>query len=277
MLNSSMFRRPSGGRWRVTALTAIMVSSATILAPHAMAKPQAGKLSGVVHGGVDFPIDGDVHKGATVPIADLGPLNPALAGTPGELRIGKRSQKKVYDEGYSAGVELAYGLSDQSEVFGSVRHSWTGRGRTQVGNAFAPPTSPTPLPINATFGKYKADNIELGYRQYFGSGGLQPYGAIRAGIGFVDKINASFAIPAANIAINNARFYKKSTTYSGGLDLGVSYDVGTNISLQAETGLRYQSKLNDDDTDIAGLGLAGINNTGSRLSVPITLRLRAGF
>ncbi len=277
MLNTIKARRTSGGRLHSLAYVIAATSSALIFNASAIAKPQAGKLSGAVNGGVDFPISGDVHKGATATVANLGPLNPALAGVAGELRVEKRSQKAIYKRGYNIGVELAYGLSDQSELFGSVRHTWTERGRAQVGNAVAPPTSTTLLPINATFGRYKSDNIELGYRQYFGEGGVQPYGAIRGGIGFVDKINASFAIPAASIAINNARFYKKSTTYSAGLDLGVSYDVGTNVSIMAETGLRYQSKLNDDDRDLAGLGLAGINNTGNRLSVPITLRLRAGF
>jgi hypothetical protein len=269
-------KRSRRNRWRATAHFCAAISVSVLCAPMAVAKPEAGKLAGAVHGGVDFPIDGDVHKGATAPIANLGPLNPALAGTAAELRIQKRSQKQVYDQGYSVGVELAYGLSDQSEVFGSVRHSWTGKGNAQVGTAFLPATNAS-LPVNATFSRYKADNIEIGYRQYFGDGGIQPYGAVRGGIGFVDRINASFAIPDANIAINDARFYKKSTTYSGGLDLGISYDVGPSISLQAEAGLRYQSKLKSDDRDIAALGLAGINNTGSRLSVPITLKLRAGF
>ncbi len=273
MLNLSTAKH---GRWRGITLPIMTASALIALIPAAQAKPEAGRLSGAILGGVDFPIDGDVHKGATAPIADLGVLNPALAGTAAELRIEKRSQKTVYDEGYNAGVELGYGLSDNSEIFGSVRHSWTGRGSAQVGTAVIPATGQT-LPVNARFGKYKADNIEVGYRQYFGSGGLQPYGAIRGGIGFTDRIKADFTIPDANIAVNDAAFYKKSTIYSGGLDVGLSYDVGTNVSIQAETGLRYQSKLKDDDTDIAGLGLAAINDSGSRLSVPITLKLRAGF
>ncbi len=277
MLNIGKFRRTSGGRRSFAALPLLAATSLLGMATPAMAKPEAGKLSGSILGGVDIPIDGDVHKGATVVVPDLGPLNPALAGVAGELRIEKRSQKKVYKEGYNVGVELGYGLSDQSEIFGTVRHNWTGRGTLQVGNAVAPPTSTTLLPINATFGKQKSENIEVGYRQYFGSGGLQPYGAIRGGIGLSSKVNANFVIPDASIAINNARFYKKSTTFSGGLDLGLSYDLGPSFSIQAETGLRYQSKLKDDDTDLAGLGLATINDTGSRLSVPITLKLRAGF
>ena len=173
MLNIGRFRRACGGRRSLAVLPLLAATSLLSMATPAMAKPEAGKLSGSL-GGVDIPIDGDVHKGATASVPNLGPLNPALAGVAGELRIEKRSQKKVYKEGYNVGVELAYGLSDQSEVFGSVRHNWNGRSTLQVGNAVAPPTATTLLPINATFGKQKSENIELGYRQYFGEGGLSP-------------------------------------------------------------------------------------------------------
>jgi hypothetical protein len=254
----------------------LAVALSTAIAAPAFAKPEAGKLSGAISGGVEFPVDGDVHKGATAPIANLGPLNPALAGVSAELRVEKRSFKKIYGETYNAAIDLNYGISDSGEVFGSVRHNRAGRGTVQVGNAFVAATNQT-LPINATFSKYRATSVEAGYRQYFGSGTVQPYGAVRAGVGFVNKINASFAIPAASIAINDARFYKKSTIFTGGLDLGLSYDVGANVAIQAETGLRYGSKLRGDDADIAGLGLASINNTKGRLSVPISLKLRVGF
>jgi hypothetical protein len=276
MLKVSAFHHKSFGKKSHGILSAVIVASALCLSPAAMAKTEKGKVSGSIQGGTEFSIDGDVHTGVNAPVADLGPLNPALAGVSAELRIEKKSQNKIYGESYNIGGELAYGLSDNSEVFGSYRYNYTGRGTAQVGNAFVAATNQT-LPITGEFGKYKSHNVELGYRQYFGEGALQPYGAVRGGIGFVDKINANFTIPAANIAINNARFYKKSTVFTGGADLGVSYDVGTNVSIQAEAGLRYASKLNDEDADIGGLGLASINNSGDRLSIPVTLRLKVGF
>ncbi len=276
MFKNNVFRRSFGGQGACAAVAIAAASLFTLTASSAWAGPEAGRLSGTIHGGGDIPIDGNVHKGAVAPIADLGVLNPALAGTAAELQIEKRSQKSVYDEGYNVGVELAYGLSDSSEVFGSVRHAWTGKGRATVGGALIPAQSAT-LPVTAEFSKQKSDTIELGYRQYLGSGGLQPYGALRGGIGFHDRVRVDLAVPDAAIAVDGARFTKKTTTFSGGVDLGVSYDLGSTVSIQAETGLRYRSKLKDDDTDLTALGLAGINNGGDRLSVPITVRLRAGF
>jgi hypothetical protein len=249
----------------------------------AMAKPEKGKVYGAITGGVEFPVGGSVHSGATAPVPNLGPLNPALAGVAADLKVGKRSQRQIYKNPYNFGLELGYGLSETGELFGSVRRTVSRTGRATVGNAVVTttvagaPAVGTALPIEATFGKYKAVDVELGYRQYFGEGSIQPYGAARAGVGFVDKINANFNIPAAAIAINNAQFYKSSTVFSGGLDLGLSADVGANAAVQLETGLRYASKLRGDDTALTGLGLQSINDKGSRLSVPVTVKLRVGF
>jgi hypothetical protein len=276
-------RRDCGGPF-VRSFSGSLLALSLLSAPTiAFAKPEAGKVSGTLSGGTDFPVKGNLHKGVVAPVPNLGGLNPALAGVAADLRVGKRSYNRVYNQSYRFGVDLNYGLDDSSEVFGSVNHTRSGGGNLQVGNAVVTttiaggPAVGTALPINGRFGKYKSTNVELGYRRTFGTGALQPYGAVRAGLGFVDKINATFNIPAAAITIPNARFYKSSTTFSGGLDLGLSYDVGANAALQLETGLRYTSKLKGDDRDIAALGLASINNSGNRLSVPLTVKLKVGF
>jgi hypothetical protein len=282
MLVNVASRRDCGANL-MRPIVAISLAALAILPAPAFAKTEPGKVYGAISGGTEFPVGGNVHDGAVAPVANLGPLNPALAGVAAELRVEKRSQQNIYKNPYNLALELGYGVSESGEVFGSVRRLISRTGRAQVGNAVvtttvagAPPVG-TVLPINGTFGRYKSVDVELGYRQYFGAGTVQPYGAVRGGVGFVDRINASFAIPAAAININNARFYKPSAVFAGGVDLGLSFDVGANASLQAETGLRYASKLRGEDADIAGLGLAAINNSGDRFAIPVTVRLKVGF
>jgi hypothetical protein len=215
MRKSCTTRRVCDAPFVRPAVCAIVLAT-MLTVPSAFAKPEAGKIAVGISGGTDFPVGGKVHSGTTAPVSDLGPLNPALTGVAADLKIEKRSQKKVYNEGYNVGLDLSYGLSDQSEVFGTVRRNWNGKATTQVGNAVitanpaATPTVGTALPINGTFGKYKATDVEVGYRQYMGAGAFQPYGAVRGGVGFVDKINASVDIPDASIALANQRFYKKT-------------------------------------------------------------------
>ncbi|MNY05588.1 hypothetical protein D3C86_1383130 [compost metagenome] len=174
------------------------------------------------------------------------------------------------------GAEFAYGMSNNAEVFGSVRYMQADEGRVQVGGAFVPALDTT-LPVYGTFGEYKAYALEAGYRQYFGAGAFKPYVAGRLGAVFTDKINATFEIPDAAITIADAPFYDSSTSFTAGVDVGLSYAFNEQVSVQAETGIRYISSLSDDDSAIGGLGLASINGVGDRTYVPVTLRARFAF
>lgn len=67
------------------------------LALPAFAGPAQGDVSFSLLGGVDTPLRGVLHKGATAVVPDLGPLNPDLAGVDAELRIGSRERSEIYD------------------------------------------------------------------------------------------------------------------------------------------------------------------------------------
>lgn len=253
------------------AMAGLMVGGPALAAPL-----ESGAWRGSVTAGVERPVGGDVHGGAISPIANLGPLNPALAGVSAELRIQARSFDDIYEDATTYGVELARGIGGNREIFGAIRRIEADEGSVQVGGAFVPALATT-LPVFGRFGEFKATALEAGVRQYFGEGALQPYVAGRAGVARVDAINATFTIPAAAITIPNARFYDDSTAVTLGADVGVSYAVTDRFSIAAETGLRWQSKLSDDDSSIAGLGLARINDEGDRLSVPVTVRAMVAF
>lgn len=238
------------------------------------AQAEAGKWSGRILGGADFAVGGNVHRGASAPIADLGGLNPDLAGVSSTLNIGKRSQSNVYGESWGIGMELGYGLTDRSELFGSLRYSSSGSGSTQVGTAAVPALNAN-LPINGQFGAQENWAVELGYRQYLTDGKARPYLAGRAGLAFNNRINAEFDIPDANINLSNVPFYRPSTLFTGGVDVGVAIEVANGISLIGETGIRYTAGPRGDDSALSTLGLASINDTGDRWDIPV--RVGIGF
>nr|WP_298130749.1 hypothetical protein [uncultured Pseudoxanthomonas sp.] len=245
--------------------------------PAFAAGPEQGKFSMSVLGGVDFPVSGDVHSGAVAPVPDLGPLNPALAGVSAELRIRSRSHDQIYGNAMSWGLEVGYGLSDRSEVFLQARETSADDGRVRVGAAYVPALD-TELDVFGRFSGYDAYTWEVGYRHFFRDGGrVRPFVAARLGATETDVIRATFEIPDAAITIPNAPFYEKEWALSGGIEAGVHVPFTERFSMKFAAGVNYIGDLADDDSAIAGLGLAFINDTGSRVSVPLSVTGRWDF
>lgn len=257
-----------------TSLTCMLMALST---PAFGAGPEQGRFAFSLFGTGDVPLSGDVHDGAIAPVPNLGPLNPALEGVSAELRIGSRTHEDIYDMATGGGGEFTWGLSDRSEVFGQLRYVSASEGTVQVGDAFVPLLNAS-LPVYGTFSDYKAWSAEIGYRWYFMAPDYaRPYVAARLGGTRTDEIRATFDIPDANINIANAPFYEEGWAVSAGIDLGVIIPFNDNFSVMAETGVRYTGDLKDDDSAIGGLGLASINDTGQRVSMPLTLALRYDF
>ena len=247
---------------------------AVALALPATAMAQSGP-SFILIGGGDVSVSGDVHKGAIAPIADLGPLNPALAGVSAELRIGARSYDRIYGKATNFGVEMAWPMAS-GEVFGQLLSTRTSAGSTEVGGAFVPALDTT-LPVYGRFEGYKAMSLEGGYRHFFGTGKVRPYVAGRIGTTKVDGINATFTIPDAAITLTDVPFFDGGWQMSGGADLGLLWSMSEKASLGLEVGARYHGDISDDDSALSGLGLASINDAGKRTSYPVNLRLQFRF
>jgi hypothetical protein len=239
--------------------------------------PKAGAWSFDMTGGAEFVTGGDVHGGTNAPVANLGALNPALTGVSATLQIEPRSFNDVYGTLYGVRGAVSYGLDDNAETFFGLTYSWGSGDRLQVGGAAVPALNTT-LPVYGDFGNFKAWGLEAGYRYFFDTGSnVHPYVAAKGTVQWVDKINATFTIPDANITLTDVRFYDSSTAWGAGLDVGFLWQAGPGLSVGVESGIAYAGKLKDDDRDIGGLGLAGINNEGDRWTIPLKATLRATF
>lgn len=255
----------------------LLAAALCALATPALAAPEQGRFSFSVLGGFDKPLGGDVHDGATVAVPDLGPLNPALAGVDAELRIGSRDHDEIYGTAMSVGLELGYGLSDRGEVFLQARENSADEGRVRVGTAYVPALD-AELDVFGEFSGYDAYTWEVGYRHFFGDAGkVRPFFAARLGATETDEIDATFEIPDAAITIPDAPFYEKGWAASGGIEGGVLIPFTETFSMTLTAGLNYIGDLSDDDSAIGGLGLAAINDTGSRVSMPVSIAGRWDF
>lgn len=257
------------------AATAVL---ALTLAMPAHAHSNAGQMALALEGGLGFPIDGTMHGGANVDIANLGILNPALDGIPATLQIGERSQDDVYGRNWSIGAELSYGLSTNAELFGAFRYQEADGGRINVGQAVAGAPVNASLPVFGDFSDYKSLSGEIGVRYYMAAEStVSPYVAGRIGMARISEITSTFTVPDAGISLPDTPFSDSSWVLSAGADIGVSIRLSENVYLQPEVGLHYQDGPSGNDSALGGLGLASINDFGSRLTVPVRVRARFGF
>lgn len=247
---------------------------ATAAASPALAQSEAGRISISISGGTEFAVGGTMHDGANAPISDLGVLNPSLAGIPATLQIESRSQNDVYDNGWSIGGELGYGVSDSAEVTLGVRYLKANGNRINVGGAAAGAPVNATLPVFGDFGDYESIAVELGYRQYFATEGLRPFVSVNAGATNISAIAADFTVPDAAITLTGVPFSKSSWAFSGGANLGLAIPLGSSASLEPEVGIRYTGGAAGDDSALGGLGLGAINDKGKRWSVPLRVRLK---
>jgi hypothetical protein len=216
-----------------------------------------GRWSVALEGGSDAELGGDVHNGGSGTVLRL-PTN-----------VEARSFKDVYDPSFRGQLSIGYGVGPRGEVFLRGSYYKMSSEKVQVGTVAG-------LPLNADFAEYKEWGTELGYRRYFSEKAFRPYVAPVAGLRFISELPATFSVPAAGVVLNDVPFYDKSTVGVFGADLGFAYDLNKRLAFGIEAGLRYQTGPSDIE-GLAGTGLEGINDTGSRWSLPLTATLKFRF
>ena len=125
-------------------------------------------------------------------------------------------------------------------------------------------------PLYTRFTNTSALDIEGGVRYYFRpEGPTRTYVAGVAGLRFHDQVGATIRVLELGLTLNNLDYFEDSTLFIFGGDTGISRDLSDTIAIGAEIGLRYQPKLSPAPI-LPGTGLEDINDTGSRVSLPIS-------
>ena len=125
-------------------------------------------------------------------------------------------------------------------------------------------------PLYTRFSNTSAFDVEGGVRYYFlPEGPTRTYVAGVAGLRFQDRIGATIRVLELGLTLNDFDYFEDSTMFIFGGDTGISRDLSDTIAIGAEVGLRYQPKLSPAPI-LPGTGLEGINDTGSRVSLPIS-------
>jgi hypothetical protein len=89
-----------------------------------------------------------------------------------------------------------------------------------------------------------------------------------AGVRFQDRVGATLRVLEVGLTLEDLDYFEGSTLFIFGGDAGISRDLSDAIAIGAEIGLRYQPKFSPAPV-LPGTGLEGINDTGSRVGLPM--------
>ena len=132
-------------------------------------------------------------------------------------------------------------------------------------------------PLYTRFSNTFAFDLEGGVRYYFlPEGPTRTYVAGAAGIRFQDRVGATIRVLEVGLTLDDLDYFEDSTLFVFGADAGISRDLSDAIAIGAEIGLRYQPKFSPAEV-LPGTGLEGINDTGSRVGLPISAFLTWRF
>jgi hypothetical protein len=132
-------------------------------------------------------------------------------------------------------------------------------------------------PLYTRFSNTSALDLEGGLRYYFQpEGPTRVYVAGVGGIRFHDRVGATIRVLEVGLTLADLDYFEDSTMFIVGADTGISRDLSDTIAIGAEIGVRYQPKFSPAAI-LPGTGLEGINDTGSRMSLPMSAFLTWRF
>jgi hypothetical protein len=194
-------------------------------------------------------------------------------------------------------------MTQHLEVFGSFRYSHAeGVNRTTehvfVDLSRIGGSTRADFPFVRDWSDYSSWGGELGFRYYFFAreARFRPYLSLSGGASHTDAIDISTRIDLTNFGgppgfpIFKGGFFDDSLVATGSALLGLEFRLACHWAVGVESGIRYETKLGDNDSDYKGLAAFDTlfavplrafrpsnDDAGDRWSVPVTGYLKFRF
>lgn len=180
--------------------------------------------------------------------------------------ITEQAFKNHYSDGFKFKLGGSYGLDYNNEVFATLGYGRINGTERIVGSVAG-------FPLYGRLSTARTFDLEGGYRYYFlPEGPLRTYVAGVAGLRFMEDVNATYRVVEIGLTLADRKYFDNSTLFMFGADAGITRDVAENVAIGGELGLRFQPKPNQVTLEL-GQGLEGVNDTGSRWSIPLNVFL----
>ena len=211
------------------------------------------------------------------------------------LRVVSQDFDDVYNTNfYHIQGEVGYAVSPHVELFGTFNYQAADSRTTTGDQLFLIPVFL--IDVRSEWSDYTSYGGQLGVRYFFLSrqARFRPYISLAGGATRVEPINVKITaingggpISAGDVLFSGD-FYGTSTVATGSALAGIEVGITRCFAIGAEAGVRYESKLAEDDTDLDRFtflpqrfvfpDLHKVNdNAGDRLYCPVTLYAKIRF
>jgi hypothetical protein len=243
----------------------------------AQANPAEGEWTTTFSAGATFAPRATMLSGVNGALADLGVIDPTLAGASATTSAGHLAFGDAFRTGPTAGLEMSYGLSSQLEPF--MRFDYEQLGGRNVGLATVSSTAlATPAIVSADFGDLRSSAVTVGARYFFlPSGALQPFLSGFVGANHTDAVRADLAAAALALNLGRQTLLPAATRFTAGAEAGLGYALSDHSDLRFSLGADYISSQRALSDALDPLGITSVAVNDRRWSFPAELGVSYRF
>lgn len=226
--------------------------------------------------GSNLVSQGTFTSRAGVNVADLGSINPTLAGESGNVTIDHLQFNDAFRAGPSFGIETGFMADSNIEPFVRLNYSQM-RGRNNEIGFIGSTALDSPVPIRANFGDMDSWALDLGTRYFLSdTGTFRTYVAGYLGADRIDALHAHYSV-SGMAASPREELLPQVTRFDAGLEGGVAWQVSDTADMSLSIGAQYVDARQERTDAFAPLGLDDVRLTDQRWSLPINLGVNFKF
>jgi hypothetical protein len=236
---------------RLVYTSVVLISMSAVINVPAPAEAQTRTWSVSFDAGVNVPVSGDV----------IGSASGNAGGVP--LEITARTYGDVYGASPDWSVGVGYRVRERGEI--RVQTAYVADSAEPIGVGTV-----ATIPVFQQFGDYEAFSLDVGYRQYLGSGRARPFVGAAAGFMRLGAISAQASVPALDLTLEEVEYLTESTVATVRAGGGLQVELTPRWAVHAIAEMRWHGDATDADRLADVGGIESVNDESRRWSLPIT-------
>jgi len=261
-----------------TSLATLSLAACALLTcSAAMAQSVEGAWETTFSAGADGIARESLAERNVTQLANLGTLDPALAGSPATMTLDRLSFRDALRAGPQFAFESGYWASGNFEPFVRIDYMQQ-RGKSLDIGAVASPALPTAAVIRADFDNRDTQSLALGGRYFFmTSGALRPYMTGYVGATHEDKLRANLESLGIGLASAPEDLMRSATKFDAGVEAGLSYAFSDRADFRLAAGADYLTGSRTQTNAFERFGLGPVELGAPHWSIPVSMGVSYRF